>query len=131
MDVVNSLIEYADHFTTGNEHPTTIFSYLHYATCTAHRLPTWDNDANNQIKRDLYNELIQRWLKAIDLAAAELEQGKLFGHQVVTEWAKQIAFHDTETHDLFGQVKERFIKRLGWVIGMDDKGATASSSSRW
>ncbi|KAI8342437.1 Cut8 six-helix bundle-domain-containing protein [Chlamydoabsidia padenii] len=89
MDIVNSLIEYADHFTTENEHPTTIFSYLHSATCTAHRLPTWDNDANNQIKRDLYTELVQRWLKAIDLAAAELDRGKIFGRQVVTEWAKE------------------------------------------
>ncbi|KAI8338201.1 Cut8 six-helix bundle-domain-containing protein [Chlamydoabsidia padenii] len=89
MEIVNSLIEYADHFTTGNEHPTTLFSYLHFATCTAHRLPIWDNNAHNQIKRELYNELIQRWLKAIDLAAAELEQGKIFGHQVISEWAKQ------------------------------------------
>ncbi|KAI8092531.1 Cut8 six-helix bundle-domain-containing protein [Halteromyces radiatus] len=129
MEVVHSLIEYADHFTSSNEHPTTIFSYLHYATCTAHRLPTWDNEVNNQYKRDLYDELLQRWEKAVELAGAELEQGKIFGHQVVTEWAKQIAYHDAETHDLFGKVKQRFIDRLGWVIGMDNGPSSTSSSS--
>jgi hypothetical protein len=45
--------------------------------------------ANNQIKRDLYQELVKRWLMAIGLAVADLEQGKIFGHQVVSEWAKQ------------------------------------------
>lgn len=81
-------------------------SYLHFATCTAHRLPTWENDgkdpkatgnsnrmslslANNQIKRDLYHELVKRWLIAIGLAVADVEKGKIFGHQVVSEWAKQ------------------------------------------
>lgn len=45
--------------------------------------------AHNQIKRDLYSELINYWEKAIDIAASKLDQGKIYGQQVVTEWAKE------------------------------------------
>jgi hypothetical protein len=45
--------------------------------------------AHNQIKRDLYVELISYWKKAIEIASSKVEQGKIFGQQVVTEWAKQ------------------------------------------
>lgn len=45
--------------------------------------------AHNQIKRDLYTELINYWKKAIDIASSKLDQGKIFGQQVVTEWAKE------------------------------------------
>lgn len=45
--------------------------------------------AHNQIKRDLYIELINYWKKAIDIASSKLDQGKIYGQQVVTEWAKE------------------------------------------
>lgn len=45
--------------------------------------------AHNQIKRDLYSELINYWKKAIDIAASKLDQGKIYGQQAVTEWAKE------------------------------------------
>jgi hypothetical protein len=45
--------------------------------------------AHNQIKRDLYAELIGYWNKAIDIASSKLDQGKIYGRQVVTEWAKE------------------------------------------
>ncbi|KAI8875654.1 Cut8-domain-containing protein [Backusella circina FSU 941] len=128
IDIVNALEEYADHFTssTTDEFPTTIFSYLHYATCVAYRLPEWENDAHNQIKQDLYVELISYWKKAIEIASSKVEQGKIFGQQVVTEWAKQIAQHDAETHGQFGQVIQLFTERLGWIIGIES--ATSFSS---
>lgn len=49
VDIVNALVEYADHFTNPSldEHPTTIFSYLHYATSVANRLPVWDTEGKS------------------------------------------------------------------------------------
>ncbi|KAG2190606.1 hypothetical protein INT46_002026 [Mucor plumbeus] len=135
VDIVNALVEYADHFTNPSldEHPTTIFSYLHYATSVANRLPVWDTEAHNQIKRDLYSELINYWKKAIDIAASKLDQGKIYGQQVVTEWAKQLVQHDAETHGQFSQVVQQFTERLGWIIGIDNTSSlsaiTSSSSS--
>lgn len=121
IDIVNALLEYADHFINSpNEHPTTLFSYLHYATCVAHRLPTWDNEAHNQIKRDLYAELIGYWKKAIDIASSKLDQGKIYGRQVVTEWANELEQHNTETHGQFNEIVQQFKERLGWIIGIDD-----------
>ncbi|SAL99669.1 hypothetical protein [Absidia glauca] len=129
MEVVNSLVDYADHFIAKNEHPTTLMSYLHFATCTAHRLPIWENDANNQIKRDLYQELVKRWLMVIGFAVADLEQGKIFGHQVVSEWAKQITMHATQVPASFSQVKSQFTKTLGCVIGMDQETSSEQCNS--
>ncbi|KAI8073666.1 Cut8 six-helix bundle-domain-containing protein [Thamnidium elegans] len=121
IDIVNALLEYAEHFTCSpDEFPTTIFSYLHFATSVANRLPTWDNEAHNQIKRDLYTELINYWKKAIDIASSKLDQGKIFGQQVVTEWAKELAQHDAETHGLFSEVVQKFTERLGWIIGLTE-----------
>ncbi|OBZ91432.1 Tethering factor for nuclear proteasome sts1 [Choanephora cucurbitarum] len=120
LDVVNALIEYAEHFVSApDEHPTTIFSYLHFATCVANRLPEWENDAHNQIKRELYTELTQFWKKAIEIAASKLNQGKIYGQQIVTEWAKHIMQHDVETRGQFTQVVQLFKERLGWIIGID------------
>ncbi|CAO3609540.1 unnamed protein product [Mucor hiemalis] len=122
IDIVNALLEYADHFTSSpDEFPTTIFSYLDFATSVAHRLPTWENDSHNQIKRDLYIELINYWKKAIDIASSKLDQGKIYGQQVVTEWAKELAQHDAETHGQFNEVVQKFTERLGWIIGLNPK----------
>ncbi|KAK4518484.1 uncharacterized protein ATC70_008702 [Mucor velutinosus] len=131
VDIVNALVEYADHFTNPSldEHPTTIFSYLHYATCVANRLPVWDNDAHNQIKRDLYSELINYWKKAIDIAASKLDQGKIYGQQAVTEWAKELVQHDAETHGQFSQVLQQFTERLGWIIGIDNPASLSALTS--
>ncbi|KAG2213905.1 hypothetical protein INT47_001174 [Mucor saturninus] len=118
-DIVNALLEYAEHFTSSqDEFPSTIFSYLHFATIVAHRLPTWETEAHNQIKRDLYTELINYWKKAIDIASSKLDQGKIFGQQIVSEWAKELAQHDAETHGQFNEVVQKFKERLGWIIGL-------------
>lgn len=122
IDIVNALLEYADHFTSSpDEFPTTIFSYLDFATTVASRLPTWENEAHNQIKRDLYVELINYWKKAIDIASSKLDQGKIYGQQVVTQWAKELAQHDAETHGQFNEVVQKFTERLGWIIGLNPK----------
>ncbi|KAI8967484.1 hypothetical protein BDF20DRAFT_917436 [Mycotypha africana] len=177
LDIVNTLLEYADHFTSpisdnnnsnssnssgrvvhadrntnssssssGNHHSNasitvpdqlgehhhsiTIFSYLHYATDVANRLPVWDTDAHNQIKQDLFTELIGYWKKAINIAASKVSQGKIFGQQVVTEWAKDIVQHDQETQGRFGEVIQLFTERLGWIIGVDNVNTLSSIASR-
>jgi hypothetical protein len=43
----DTLIQYTNHFTSTQVFPTTCFTFLDYATHIAHRLPTWDNEGND------------------------------------------------------------------------------------
>ncbi|KAI9029598.1 Cut8 six-helix bundle-domain-containing protein [Phycomyces nitens] len=122
--LVSAVLEYADHFCNrSDEFPGTIFSYLHYCTCVIHRLPDWHSKEHNQLKQDAYETLLSFWKKAIDIAASKLQQGKIYGQQIVTEWAKQLSYHDTETNGLFEKPIQQFADRLGWIIGLDSQHA--------
>ncbi|KAI7897981.1 Cut8 six-helix bundle-domain-containing protein [Cokeromyces recurvatus] len=132
LDIVNTLVEYAEHFISSpDEHPTTLFSYLHYATTVASRLPEWDNDVHNQIKRDLMNEIIEYWKKAVNVASSKINQGKIYGQQVVTEWAKELVQHNIETHGQFSDVLQQFTEKLGWIIGVDNPSLLSSRINLW
>lgn len=105
--------------------------------------------AHNQIKRDLYDELINYWKKAVDIASSKLNQGKIFGQQVVTDWAKQyvstntstftlyscclnyrLLQHDAETNGRFTEVIQLFKERFGWIIGIDGNTPLSAITSR-
>lgn len=45
--------------------------------------------AHNNIQRNLYLELVKYWMKAIEQATSKIAEGKIYGEQVVTEWAKK------------------------------------------
>lgn len=78
------------------------------ATALTHRLPSWENDGNfkldplidtllthtalidnNQLKRDLYNDLNSYWTRAIQMAASRHQEGEVYSAQTVNELAKQ------------------------------------------
>ncbi|KAG1219942.1 hypothetical protein G6F68_021333 [Rhizopus microsporus] len=44
LNLIDTLIQYTNHFTSTQVFPTTCFTFLDYATHIAHRLPTWDNE---------------------------------------------------------------------------------------
>ncbi|KAM3586095.1 Tethering factor for nuclear proteasome sts1 [Umbelopsis sp. WA50703] len=118
MELVTFLNDFADHFTQPSEFPTTSFSYLHIATTLVHRLPTWDTELHNNIKRDAYVSLSGYWKRVIRQASDKVGDGKIYGQQVVSEWAKNLAQHNSMANDMFSGAIEEFTKRLGWIIGL-------------
>ncbi|KAI9284773.1 Cut8 six-helix bundle-domain-containing protein [Umbelopsis sp. AD052] len=127
MDLVNALQEYADHFTTSSDFPTTTFSYLHFATLVAERLPTWSNPTHNNIQRNLYLDLVKYWMKAIEQATSKIAEGKIYGEQVVTEWAKNLMQHNSTTNGLFSEAIDLFANSLGWIIGFSSPSERSSA----
>ncbi|CAO3694198.1 unnamed protein product [Umbelopsis ramanniana] len=127
MDLVNALQEYADHFTTSSDFPTTTFSYLHFATLVAERLPTWSNPTHNNIQRNLYLDLVKYWMKAIEQATSKIAEGKIYGEQVVTEWAKNLMQHNNTTNGLFSEAIDLFANSLGWIIGFSSPNERSST----
>ncbi|KAH8553026.1 Cut8 six-helix bundle-domain-containing protein [Umbelopsis sp. PMI_123] len=127
MDLVNALQEYADHFTTSSDFPTTTFSYLHFATLAAERLPAWNNPTHNNIQRNLYLALVKYWMTAIEQATSKIAEGKIYGEQVVTEWAKNLVQHNNATNGLFSEAIDLFANSLGWIIGFSTPSERSSS----
>ncbi|KAF9932735.1 Tethering factor for nuclear proteasome sts1 [Linnemannia zychae] len=117
-ELIENLVEYTNHFTSPPEFPTTSFSFLHIATEFCHRLPNWDNPANNEHKSNLYKTLADYWIKAIQDASSKLEEGKLYGQMAVQEWAKNLEHHNITSQGMFASAIEEFMTKLGWIIGI-------------
>ncbi|KAF8980567.1 Tethering factor for nuclear proteasome sts1 [Entomortierella lignicola] len=128
-ELVETLTDYTNHFTSPPEFPTTSFSFLHIATEFCHRLPNWDNAANNELKSNLYKSLEEYWIKAIRDAANKLEDGKIYGHMTVQEWAKNLQNHQEKSHGMFSSAIEEFKSKLGWIIGLQSQVPTFSNST--
>jgi len=119
LELKESVFQYADHFVSSeSEMPSVIFSFLKLATDLAHRLPDWDHAPNNQFKKDFYAKLIEYWNNAIELAAKKMEEGKLFGQTLVTEWATDLNRHNELADRIFEPTIHLFKLKLGWVLGM-------------
>ncbi|CAG8479762.1 450_t:CDS:2, partial [Acaulospora colombiana] len=88
VELTDAILDYADHFTSPEEFPTSTFSFLHLATGVTNRLPEWDNSLHNELKRDIYLKLVDYWKKAINDASSKLHEGKIYGQTVVNEWAR-------------------------------------------
>ncbi|KAG0367255.1 Tethering factor for nuclear proteasome sts1 [Gamsiella multidivaricata] len=117
-ELVEALMDYTNHFTSPPEFPTTSFSFLHIATEFCHRLPNWDNAANNELKTNLYKSLEEFWIKAIRDANSKLEDGKIYGQMTVQEWAKNLEQHNITSQGRFSTAIEEFKAKLGWIIGI-------------
>ncbi|KAH7055457.1 Cut8 six-helix bundle-domain-containing protein [Linnemannia elongata] len=134
-ELVENLVDYTNHFTSPPEFPTTSFSFLHIATEFCHRLPNWDNPANNEHKSNLYKSLADFWIKAIQDASSKLEEGKIYGQMTVQEWAKNLEQHNNTSQGMFSSAIEEFKTKLGWIIGIHTpassfSGALSSGSPR-
>ncbi|CAG8533389.1 3288_t:CDS:2 [Acaulospora morrowiae] len=129
MELQGAIMDYADHFTSPEEFPTVTFAFLHLATTITHRLPEWDNSSHNELKRDIYLKLADYWKKAIHEASSKLRDGKIYGHTVVNEWAKNLAQHNRDSNGAFQQASEEFVEKLGVIIGLQGGVSGVSASS--
>ncbi|KAI8143309.1 Cut8 six-helix bundle-domain-containing protein [Fennellomyces sp. T-0311] len=119
VELIDTTIQYADHFTSPTAFPPASFSFLHMATTLAHRLPAWDSEENNELKRDLYRVLDECWKSASRCAASKIREGESYSLQAVKEWAKNLAEHNHYTGNLFfTDAVQEFSKRLGFLIGL-------------
>ncbi|KAF9437858.1 Tethering factor for nuclear proteasome sts1 [Entomortierella beljakovae] len=128
-ELVETLVDYTNHFTSPLEFPTTTFSFLHIATEFCHRLPNWDSAANNEPKSNLYKTLEESWIKAIRDASNKLEDGKIYGHMTVQEWAKNLQQHQEKSNGMFSSAIEEFKSKLGWIIGLQAQTPNFSNQS--
>ncbi|ORY89577.1 Cut8 six-helix bundle-domain-containing protein, partial [Lobosporangium transversale] len=126
-ELVETLIDYTNHFTSPPEFPTTSFSFLHLATEFCHRLPNWDSAVNNEPKKNLYKSLEEYWIKAIQDAANKLGEGKIYGQMTVQEWAKNLEQHNITSQGMFSSAIEEFKSKLGWIIGIQASPVTSFS----
>jgi hypothetical protein len=85
----------------------------------AHRLPNWDNEENNSLKKNLYQHLNDFWKLAIRTTATNLRQGECYSPDSVGEWAKSLAQHNSFTNGFyFTESVHEFTKQLGYMIGL-------------
>lgn len=127
QELKDAILDYAAHFASPDEFPTTTFSFLHLATNVTHRLPNWENSQHNEVKRDLLAKLADYWKKAIENAASKIGEGKIYGQTIVSEWARNLAQHNHDSNGTFQQAIDVFVNKLGWIIGI--AGASLSPSS--
>ncbi|KAG2207301.1 hypothetical protein INT46_004397 [Mucor plumbeus] len=117
-DLIDTITQYANHFTSAQVFPTTCFTFLDHATQMAHRLPTWDNEDNNKLKRDLYQDLNDFWKLAIQTTSSNLRQGECYSPESVGDWAKSLAQHNSFTNGYFTEAVHDFTRQLGFMIGL-------------
>ncbi|KAL9556800.1 hypothetical protein MBANPS3_001698 [Mucor bainieri] len=117
-DLIDTITQYANHFTSAQVFPTTCFAFLDHATQMAHRLPTWDNEDNNKLKRDLYQDLNDFWKLAIQTTSSNLRQGECYSSESVSDWARSLAQHNSFTHGYFTEAVHDFTRHLGYMIGL-------------
>lgn len=119
-DLIDTINQYASHFTTSTQvFPSTYFTFLDHATHMAHRLPNWDNDSNNLLKKTLYQDLNEFWKLAIQTTSSNLQQGECYSAESVSDWAKSLAQHNSFTNGFyFTEAVHEFTRQLGYMIGL-------------
>jgi len=77
-----------------HEYPAEAFGYLDLATSTAHRLPHWPGEGQNQLNEEIYDALGKRWREWIkEVARRGRDEGKMYGGDVVKEWGRALERH--------------------------------------
>ncbi|KAI8994654.1 hypothetical protein BDB01DRAFT_715211 [Pilobolus umbonatus] len=88
----------------------------------AHRLPVWDNEDNNMLKKNLYHNLNIFWKLAIQSTASKLHEGECYSPETVSTWAKSLAQHNSYTGgEYFTEAVHEFTKQLGFMIGLSNE----------
>jgi hypothetical protein len=125
IDLIDTITQYANHFTTSVQVlPSTCFAFLDHATQMAHRLPTWDNENNNKYKHELYQDLNDFWKLAIQTTSSNLRQNEIYNPSSVSEWAKNLAQHNSITNGYFTEAVHEFSRKLGYLIGLNETTTT-------
>ncbi|KAI9322579.1 Cut8 six-helix bundle-domain-containing protein [Dichotomocladium elegans] len=117
VDLIDTIKHYCQYFTTSHIIFTpTSFEFLNFATEVAHDLPDWDEQEQNVLKYDLYHDLNTFWTRAIQSAASKLREGETYNTQTITEWTKQLVYHNNRTKGMFSMALNEFTSRLGFLI---------------
>ncbi|OBZ84425.1 Tethering factor for nuclear proteasome sts1 [Choanephora cucurbitarum] len=128
-DLVDTITQYANHFTSSQIFPSNSFTFLNHVTHMAHRLPDWDNEENNQLKKELYRDLNLFWKTAIQATAAKLTADQ-YSPDSVREWAKQLAQHHSYTdNNYFTESVVEFSRQLGYWMDSNHQPTFPSLSS--
>jgi len=114
-ELKESILEYADHF-SNEEHPSIQFEYLLAAFEIIGRLPKWNNPAHNLETMELYEQLADQCLDAVQTATLQARNGRIFGSQAVKEWAILLEKCNGQSSGAFDQVLKAFEDGLGWII---------------
>jgi len=116
FELIDTLFEFADHFASPDEHPSALFAYAALAMDTLDRLPRWDNQEREAERARFFSRLNEYWLQAVRIAAHKVSEGRIFGAEMVGEWARLIAARNENGR--LGEVMEAFRKELGWIVGV-------------
>ncbi|KAJ1766505.1 hypothetical protein IWW43_003708 [Coemansia sp. RSA 1935] len=106
----DTIVMYLDHFThyglhaasaNALSHPAEWFELLTQATDVAMRMPKWDRDQNNAIRRETLRLLADGWLRAIMATVRWSEEGHIAGRDMLSRWAQQLDRFFAEEPALF------------------------------
>ncbi|KAJ1916078.1 Tethering factor for nuclear proteasome sts1 [Mycoemilia scoparia] len=74
-------------------HPCEWFSLLDSATTVATRMPQWNNEEYDSIRKDVLKQLSDGWLRAIIATCRWVKEGNIVGQYIVAEWERSLSFH--------------------------------------
>ncbi|CAO3621097.1 unnamed protein product [Cunninghamella blakesleeana] len=111
LDLIDTLTQYSHYFVSASLFPPSLFTYLDQVTHFAHRLPIWDNEENNQARRDLYNDLSLFWKQAIQTTFNNISNGSVtFPSDTISNWAKSLANHNMLANGLLDEAVHEFTR---------------------
>ncbi|CAO3614256.1 unnamed protein product [Cunninghamella echinulata] len=111
IDLIDTITQYSHYFVSASLFPPSLFTFLDQVTHFAHRLPMWDNEENNQSRRDLYNDLSLFWKQAILSTYDKVFNGHCsFPPDTISNWAKSLANHNTLANGLLDEPVHDFTR---------------------
>jgi hypothetical protein len=104
-----------------HEFPVTVMTFLNQATQMVNSLPTWQTQMHNELKHDLILKLGTKWREAVaEIGRRVKDEGKIFGHGLITEWGKNLQTHAQHANGQFGfsEALQEYKRELGWLVGV-------------
>jgi hypothetical protein len=134
IDLTDTITQYSHYFVSASLFPPSLFTYLDQVTHFAHRLPIWDNEENNQPRRDLYNDLSLFWKQAIQSTYENISNGTMisFPPDTISNWAKSLAHHNALANGLLDEAVHEFTRCFLFnptTISFNHASTSSSSSS--
>ncbi|KAJ2357364.1 Tethering factor for nuclear proteasome sts1 [Coemansia sp. RSA 2618] len=133
----DTILMYLDHFThyglhtasaNALSHPAEWFDLLTQATDVAVRMPKWDRQPNNAIRRETLRLLADGWLRAIMATARWSEEGHIAGRDMLSRWAQQLERFYADEPALFEPAVQVFQRSFGQYRPRVPARAPASST---
>ena len=117
MELLNALSEFTPHFLPPNESQTsTSLMFLDGATEFIHRLPTWNNPANNHHKHLAYEEISKAW--ALVIKEASKKGGGIQLHN--GGWDQKLAKHNQQAEGRMQGAVDELRSHLEWMGASND-----------